>query len=233
VGGFNLAMLRLSVPFPGTKGKYTALSYCWGTSPPYTTTSANLEEHIRGFSLTDLPGTIRDAVKVTRELGLRYLWVDALCIIQGSDEKAARDWSRESSRMEEVYGNAYITIVAAAARRCGDGIFNVRSCVLPIRSDVASSVEGLVTIQKSHYIKEFKDEPINDRAWTLQERLLSTRILTYTTQEMSWQCNKTIFGDNPTNFAPDEIGRSFSAPSWQISISTDFPNLQGSRSGLS
>ncbi|KAH7064042.1 heterokaryon incompatibility protein-domain-containing protein [Paraphoma chrysanthemicola] len=214
LGGPSLARLRLFVPPPGKRARYAALSYCWGSSPAFITSSANFEDNLRGFSLTDLPGTIIDAVKITRQLRLRYLWVDALCIIQGSDAAATRDWTRESALMKEVYSKAHITIAAAAARNCSDGIFNTRSCVVPIRSDIMAATRGEVTIHISDHIAEFKDEPINNRAWTLQERLLSTRLLTYTTQEMSWQCNAASFGDNTTNFMPDQTARGFSPSSW-------------------
>ncbi|OAL48110.1 HET-domain-containing protein [Pyrenochaeta sp. DS3sAY3a] len=123
----NLAKPRLHVPPPGSLGQYAALSYCWGSSPPFTTSSANLEERMRGFRLSELPATIRDAVRVARALGMKYLWVDALCIIQGTDEHALADWKRESAHMEDVYGNAHVTIVAAASRHCNAGMLNVSS----------------------------------------------------------------------------------------------------------
>jgi hypothetical protein len=79
--------------------------------------------------MDDLPGTIRDAVLITRELGLRYLWVDALCILQGQDEAAQLDWRQHSAIMGDIYGNAFVTIAAAAAPHADNGIFHER--VLP------------------------------------------------------------------------------------------------------
>lgn len=117
----SLANLRLQVPPPGSLGEYAALSYCLGSSPPFTTSSANLEERMRGFRLSELPTTIRDAVRVARALGMKYLWVDALCIIQGIDEQAVAGRKRESARMEDVYGNAHVAIVASASRHCNAG----------------------------------------------------------------------------------------------------------------
>ncbi|KAF2813545.1 HET-domain-containing protein [Mytilinidion resinicola] len=90
-----------------TSQSYVALSYCWGAAPSasasgastkYQTTFENLEQRRAGFSELDLPPTIRDGVTITRRLGIKYLWVDALCILQGKDSKAVDDWTR--SRQE-------------------------------------------------------------------------------------------------------------------------------------
>jgi hypothetical protein len=83
--------------------RYLALSYCWGVitetgKSHFLTTAVNLMERRRGFSMDQLPQTIRDAIDITRRLGIRYLWVDALCILQGDDLEAHADWQRESSK---------------------------------------------------------------------------------------------------------------------------------------
>lgn len=63
----------------GVKGKYTALSHRWGSSNPHATTRASLEAYSKSVPVDDLPKTFQDAITLTRRLGLRYLWVDALC----------------------------------------------------------------------------------------------------------------------------------------------------------
>jgi len=115
---------------PTIASNYAALSYCWGKTKAATTTVDNLNRHIsRGFEFSSLPKTIQDAIIVTRELGIRYLWVDALCILQGSDVEARDDWDVEASKMSSVYGNATVTIIAANSSDCGEGIFRQRSIV--------------------------------------------------------------------------------------------------------
>lgn len=70
----------------GHLGHYSTLSYCWGQGPhDYKTTSQNIGGRKNGIYLVHLPKTLRDAIIVTRKLGIKYLWVDALCIIQGKD----------------------------------------------------------------------------------------------------------------------------------------------------
>ena len=107
-----------------SQGCYVALSYCWGKNIPYTTTSKNVEKHQgKGISYEEIPKTLQEAVLVTRLLGLQYLWIDSLCIIQ-DDQK---DWEHEAARMGLVYSRAYITIAASRAHHCGEGFLQPRS----------------------------------------------------------------------------------------------------------
>lgn len=78
----------------GQRGSYVALSYCWGEDSGafVVTTSANIHERRAGIPLCSLPTTLREAVYITRRFNIRYLWIDALCIIQGSEE----DWVKRS-----------------------------------------------------------------------------------------------------------------------------------------
>lgn len=93
----------------GEYGPYIALSYCWGSTNPAVTTRHNLKERVKEIPFSDLPRTVHDAITVTRRLGIRFLWVDVLCIAQ--DSINGEDWVHESSRMADIYGNAYLTIV--------------------------------------------------------------------------------------------------------------------------
>jgi hypothetical protein len=100
-------------------GKYMILSHCWGESQPLTTTSKTIRQRETNIAFDNLPKTFRDAVTVTRELGIRYLWIDCLCIIQGDKD----DWELESSRMADVYSNSYLNIAATEAKDCNGGLF--------------------------------------------------------------------------------------------------------------
>jgi hypothetical protein len=89
-------------PYPN---RYIALSYCWGpqTLKPFaTTTYANIKDRKLGIPLEQLPQTFQDAITITRGFGIRYLWIDTLCILQGHDSEAKADWSRESMKMADV-----------------------------------------------------------------------------------------------------------------------------------
>ena len=106
------------VEMPGTI-RYCALSYIWGELPDSLETHhENIEFLKQKGSITAkdnsslLPETIRDAIRLVQSLGQRYLWVDRLCIIQNDDENKHLN----IMRMDAIYSNSYLTIVA------GDGL---------------------------------------------------------------------------------------------------------------
>jgi hypothetical protein len=100
---------------------YTALSHCWGGKKNIHLTTKTADLEIRGESIpiSTLPKTFADAVLLTRKLGIKYIWIDSLCIIQDD----AEDWVRESARMAEVYQNAALTISADGAADGSQGLF--------------------------------------------------------------------------------------------------------------
>src|SRR3954452_14892826 len=99
---------------------YTALSHCWGAAGGHLVTmTANLKQMSRGIPIEEIPKTYIDAFEITRSLGVRYIWIDALCIIQDDPE----DWQLESAKMCDIYRNAYYTIAASAAASNDHGCF--------------------------------------------------------------------------------------------------------------
>jgi Heterokaryon incompatibility protein (HET) len=84
------------------KGIYATLSYRWGDAQTFKTTSSNIQMLQAKISLGSLPRTLQDTIVVTRLLGLRYLWIDALCILQDNE----LDWQQQSATMHKIYGNA-------------------------------------------------------------------------------------------------------------------------------
>lgn len=108
-------MIRLVETFEsGSLLKYAALSYYWGKPrldlEPYMTTASNLQSRFSSFDLTEQPSKIQAAIKTTRAWGTKFLWIDALCIIQGD----VVDWRREGLNLDKVYQNAYLTIASTA-----------------------------------------------------------------------------------------------------------------------
>lgn len=164
--------------------RYVALSYCWGQASPFTTTSTTLKDRLRGFPVSSLPLTVLDAVRITHDLGIRYLWVDALCILQEAwhDPVAADDWRLESARMHLIYGNAFVTVVAAGASSSDGGLEHGTH-------GTALVVDISVRVRKI----EMNLEPISKRAWTQQEWLLSNRILAFTTRGVFFVCDNYRF----------------------------------------
>ncbi|KAK8062928.1 hypothetical protein PG997_015025 [Apiospora hydei] len=95
----------------------------------WLTTKANLDPRYRGFGQSALPQTLWDALVIAEKLGLRYMWIDALCIVQDDEE----DWELEGSRMASIYSSALVTIAAASSSSSHDGIFNKRS-ITPLQA---------------------------------------------------------------------------------------------------
>lgn len=174
------------------KGSYLALSYCWGSEQTYMLTSENVELLMRGLEEHLLPQTIRDAIAVTRTLGFQYLWVDALCIMQDSGNPAAQfDMDKELARMHDVYGNAIMTIAASCASSVTEGFLYDRFAPkhkvydIPIRLRAGHFITSRI---KEHLNYDDMQEPLNTRAWTFQEQMLSPRLLIYASHTLQWQC---------------------------------------------
>ncbi|KAM7209818.1 HET domain containing protein [Rhypophila decipiens] len=181
--GYSKMSPRLHLNKTNQRDKYIALSYCWGGPQEIMTTSSTLQSHTLSLPKS-LPQTIQDAVTVTRRLGFRYLWVDALCIIQ--DDQT--DISTEISSMGLIYKNATLTIAAASATTVKDGFLQNRSvsgvCRLPLfLNDLECGSLWLRNPSMEH-----AKEPLDTRAWALQEFLLSPRILYFATKDLLWKC---------------------------------------------
>ncbi|KAK7706465.1 hypothetical protein SLS57_009701 [Botryosphaeria dothidea] len=168
---------------------YATLSYCWGKSQSVVTTTATIAEHMEELELSRLPQTLQDGVKTTRALGLKYLWVDSLCIIQDS----VADREREIARMQQVFQNSHVTIVAARARDCHEGFFQAersRDPLVKLPMLCANGQVGNMMLlpRKQRLIEQPTREPLHERGWTLQEIVLSPRLLIYGRELTVWRC---------------------------------------------
>lgn len=177
----------------GETGSWAALSYCWGGTSSFVLKSTNIDQFGSGkFSANDYPPTLIDAVYITRALKIRYLWIDALCIMQDS----AEDWAQESARMKDVYSGAILTIAAMGSNSAQAGMLQERSisaeaCMIEWKSG-KNAVSSNVFLRPGFTFWDvtMKDEPINRRGWTLQESLLSPRTLSYSSRQMVWECQE-------------------------------------------
>lgn len=180
----------------GERAPYLALSYCWGHSNNLETTKESFRDRMEAISLASFPLTLRDAVLATRELGFRFLWIDAVCIIQDD----SRDWEAEAAQMRAVYANATITLSAHDSDDSQGGLYRPRRNCLTSPVQVSLRVpkryqEGRPAHRNGFYVlpvhgeKELlKPTVVNTRAWTLQEQLLSTRVLHWGPGVLYWEC---------------------------------------------
>ncbi|OJD29634.1 heterokaryon incompatibility protein [Diplodia corticola] len=188
--------IRLLETQPGQRGHYAALSYCWGppSSHPPTTTSANLAAHTAGIAVASLPATFQDAVQATRELGLRHLWIDSLCIVQDNES----DWRREAARMGPVYSRARVVLAASDAATPSSGIFRqypARPAVtLPFLDAATGAAAGVVRAElrppAAVLSPDSEHAPLNARAWATQEYVLARRIVYFTRGAAVWSCRR-------------------------------------------
>ncbi|KAH7085276.1 heterokaryon incompatibility protein-domain-containing protein [Paraphoma chrysanthemicola] len=167
---------------------YVALSYCWGGEQTQKTTKANLKEQQQGIAYDTLPRTLQDAIKVTANLGYKYIWIDCLCIIQDDDA----DKSFEISQMPLIYSQAIVTIAAGSASAAEQGfLLPRRESIDGEAFDLAFQTDdgrtGTVTAVWK-FTSQYGHEPLHTRGWTLQERLLSTRVLEYASRQLRFIC---------------------------------------------
>ncbi|KAK0620820.1 heterokaryon incompatibility protein-domain-containing protein [Immersiella caudata] len=184
---------------------YVALSYCWGSatdsSTQFKTEKASLQERMSGFAISSMTKVMQDAVATTRALSTRYLWIDAVCIVQ--DDHA--DWERESSTMRDIYEHAYVTICTIASPSCHSGFVERRplAITVPFQSSISPAIKGSFTLRTgglampSPYVDNDVDltfeESENDgkwaqRAWTFQESMLSIRKLYFGSFQLMFSC---------------------------------------------
>ena len=183
-----------------THAPYIALSYVWGKGKPYTTSLSNIMLHRNhgGLerNLQKLPRVFHDAFNLVRCLGIRYIWIDSLCIVQDS----SRSWGLNSRVMDLIYGNAVLTICAADGVDSSTGLRAMHPKehdADQISADCAQGVRLMVSRPPEIGIRASK---WNTRAWTFQERLLSKRCLIFTEGRVYFQCLSTgmsedIFAD--------------------------------------
>lgn len=212
----NVDTLKIHCSQAGEVEKYVALSYCWGCPMVRgALVRDNLKSLIEeGLCINSLPATVRDAIAITKRLQLTYLWIDAYCIIQDSEE----DKNSELAHMAAIYGGAYITLAAASAASVEDGFLQRREnpkpkdwCTLMTLPDgskqervfprLALDYCGIGTAflacPSVHRETLPVEEPVDSRAWIYQEKTLSPRVLSFRTETLQWLCNKvdtTIYG---------------------------------------
>ena len=184
----------------GERAEYIALSHCWGKITILTTLKKSVKAHCNVIKLETLPKTFQEAIQTTRNLGIRYIWIDSLCIVQDD----ADDWAKESAMMASIYRNAYLTLAATAAKDGSEGLFKSRQ--VDTYSHTLSGTQGgsddvtiRATLHRKHDCLRAVDDlsesglaslPLMTRAWCFQERLLSSRVLQFAADEMVWECEE-------------------------------------------
>ena len=228
IGAGNDA-IRLEI-YP-QREKYIALSHLWSTIPLPETTISNFQQRCRNIPWMALSKTFQEAISLTRGLGIRYLWIDSLCIIQDSTS----DWETEARNMSSIYTNSYLTIAATSAADSSEGLLRPRctnvqdsnneepdfiheyeierksqhdsssqNYLIFARLQLKYSHECLLAMD--YKVTHAKMAPLLRRAWVLQERLLSPRIMHFCSDELVWECREGM--DCECGFGVSSSGRA-------------------------
>ena len=185
--GLNSTSIRLVEPHEITP--YAALSHCWGGKQLLASTLSNLKLRKKSIDYENMPAVFQDAVTITRKLGLTYLWIDSLCIVQDSP----LDWEIESSQMGRIYEGAQI-VIAASVSPNSEASFLTRY-ETPVSHPLELKYkrrDGHCSTVKARPHIYHNLEPLETRAWAFQEQWLSTRLLRYTAHEVIWNCKTKI-----------------------------------------
>lgn len=205
VRGGNAEMVKL-YESRGENIPYVCLSHCWGKKQLITTRRSNLNDHKDGISTSALPPTFREAVMVTRRLGLKYLWIDSLCILQDADDKT--EWAEQAPLIGSIYANAFLTIAATGSADSSGGLFK-KAPILFVGEKIPEVSEDIyVRLPLPHALHDTSSGPYSravhyvsldgrpnagcpllSRAWAFQERIHSQRMLHFTNTEVVWECN--------------------------------------------
>ncbi|PVH75299.1 HET-domain-containing protein [Cadophora sp. DSE1049] len=173
--------------------EYVVLSYVWGTTSQLRLLQENVAEFTTPQGLEkyvgDIPKTISYAIDLTRQLGNRYLWVDALCIIQ--DDPA--DLAVQIQHMNDVYGRASLTIIAAFGSDSNAGLPGLKS---GSRKSLVidEEIEGVQLVTGLPIFASAVNASIwESRGWTMQEKVLSKRLIIFTEYQVFYHCNSATW----------------------------------------
>ncbi|RGP70834.1 heterokaryon incompatibility [Fusarium longipes] len=186
--------------------KYLTLSHCWGASVPIKLSENTFRIYEHGIPIQDLSKpeakVFREAIWITRCLGYRYLWIDALCINQDDENEK----SIEISRMDQIFNGATANLSATAASCGADGmiftrnhnLFELFSCDWKLQEK--KSQEGAEQESKDYLVayvgrESIVKEPVNTRAWVFQERILAPRVIHFCRSRIHRECTQETLSD--------------------------------------
>ncbi len=186
------------------RGCYVALSYCWEPElpgkPPLKLLRGNRSDLEERLPLSELPPTIQDAIDFTRRLGISYIWIDRLCIMQDDND----DWKGHAAKMCDIYEAASLTLAALGARARDEGLYLSREERPSVRVQ-CSTKDGEIGYMRiarrfdpgeehgnvrydAAFGQELGMSRWNTRGWVMQERFISRRIVYFGRRQIFWEC---------------------------------------------
>ncbi|RSL62810.1 hypothetical protein CEP53_004615 [Fusarium sp. AF-6] len=203
LGDEIMEMIKL-IENPPMETTYAALSHRWTeeTLEVRLVHDNHSERLSSGFPLDKFPPMMQDVIFLLRRLGIMYVWIDCMCIIQDDWE----DWRREAATMASVYSNAELTVAATMA---GKELFSRRDGQEYPQVDITDTDEASIFLRRclphftwqemeynwfegDEFVDAEREWPLLSRGWTYQEQLLSKRTLHFTRHEIIWECNNAM-----------------------------------------
>jgi hypothetical protein len=187
--------IRLCLAADVPPARYITLSHCWGGIDFFKLLTENMQQMFVQIPWDKLSLTFQDTIDMARRLGIEYVWIDSLCIIQDSRS----DWQRESALMGSVYQNSWCNISATGFPNGEKGLFTQRdvSMLQPqkLSFNLHDTKKREATSGKYYVLEDFlqadiAEAPLNERAWVFQERVLSPRILHFGSRQILWECRE-------------------------------------------
>lgn len=191
-----------------------------------TTTKANKREHeTTGIDVHNMPATFQDAIYVVKKLGIRYIWIDALCIVQDDQD----DWEAESVAMCDVFAHSKVTICAAKCSspeehflpRPTDELLSVH-----FRSKLRPDISGQYSIRLeprhvSPASQDLENSAWVSRAWVWQEQVTSTRQLVFGNKTLQFRCKGgTLFEDGRRDLNHPTLDALHNPETWRMAMET-------------
>ncbi|KAF4626407.1 hypothetical protein G7Y89_g11750 [Cudoniella acicularis] len=206
----NRDHVRLSMTAPtSNKHPYMTLSHCWGTAKFLKLTADTFQQLLDGIHLNVLPQSFQDAVMIAQTLGVRYLWIDSLCILQDSLE----DWQQEASTMGDVYKGALCNIAASGSNDSSGGCFHTRNprlvepCILTTEFSDIPNGEHHIRLEDYLQAGLHNDQTIFTRGWIVQERVLPPRVVHFGRNQVFWECKTSNLCETyPSGFKVTQEG---------------------------
>ena len=188
---------------------YATLSYCWGSSPQLQTIKQRLPEFSKGSSWGLLPKTFVDAISMARAWEIPYIWIDSLCIVQDDEQ----EWQSEAAHIGDIFLGIQLTISAAQSTDSSQGCFpfieagdEEGKCSFRARGRSQNRPDLLVQVfntdVRNHTLSK---NIVSRRGWTLQEQLLSMRIVSCMKPEIHWQRRARYQTQSGLIFNPREM----------------------------
>ncbi|KAK3369558.1 heterokaryon incompatibility protein-domain-containing protein [Lasiosphaeria ovina] len=194
------------VPGHSRSGPFVALSYRWGTAKRFQVGPLELQllrqPHILDdrISLEEIPAMVHHAIHLASVLGIRYLWVDMLCIVHGEGQGAAK----QLNLMGAIYASAIVTIVAADGDG-SEGIAGLKGVPGSASRNLSQQIirfgDEKVVIRRGRMVFLEGDTPYYTRGWTYQERLMATRKIYFQDGQVHWECRRVVLHEETSGQA--------------------------------